>query len=203
MTCAPDLLDPPVHATYRAWSDRFLPGIKRIVGAQMRQTAPDDLDGTHATDLLMLDGRDVRGAARMRRRGHAGRVPYDFTLRSRSPGGGQTELAKWVNGAGDRLFYAHANARGDGFDLWWLIDLRAFGTALTRRASGYGLRHGTQFAWVDIRSVPTDPPLGVAAPRAVEAQSRALWRLGRRGPQLHSGKPPIGLHVMVSLSPYW
>lgn len=158
MTYTPDLFDPPTYETNRAWSDRFLPEIKRIVGAQILQTAPDDFDMRHATDLLMLDGRDMRVAARVRRPGYAGRFPYDFTLRSRSAGGGQTELAKIVNGKGDWLFYAHANARGDGFDLWWLIDLRAFRAALIRRPGGYGLRYGTQdnhdgtqFAWFDSR----------------------------------------------------
>ncbi|VDS10736.1 hypothetical protein PARHAE_03955 [Paracoccus haematequi] len=154
----------------RSWSDRFIPEIRRIVGAHLLQIAPDHLDMRQATDLLMLDGRDVRIAARVRRHGYAGRYPYDFTIRSRLPSGNQTELAKIVNGEGDWLFYGHANAAETGFDLWWLLDLRAFRAGLIRQASNSfpissGDRRnsdGTYFKWFDIRSFPDEPPLVLA-----------------------------------------
>ncbi|MDF3855726.1 hypothetical protein ACDP63_18970 [Paracoccus sp. P2] len=86
----------------------------------------------------MLDGRDMRIAARVQRHGYAGRYPCDLTIRSRRPSGNPTGLAKIVNGEGDWLFYGHANASGTGFDLWWLLDLRAFRAGLIRHASnGY------------------------------------------------------------------
>ena len=44
----------------RTWSDCYLPQIKSIVGAHLLATAPDNLDMKHATDLLMLDARDMR-----------------------------------------------------------------------------------------------------------------------------------------------
>lgn len=158
----------------RQWSDQFLPEIRRIVGAQLLQIAPDYLDQNRATDLMMLDGRDLRVAARVRRPGYASRYPYDFTLRSRVASGAMTELAKVVNGEGDWMFYGHASEDGRGIDLWWLIDLRAFRAALIRQAmNGHPLRcgdranaDGTWFKWFDIRSFPSNPPLVVASGRA-------------------------------------
>ena len=158
------------YTTNRTWSDRFLPEIKSIVGARLLQTAPDAIDWKQATDLLMLDGKDLRIAARVRRHGYASQYPFDFTIRSALPSGSPTELAKIVNGHGDWMFYGHANASNSGFDAWWLIDLRAFRAGLIRQAqNGYPIRHGsrtnpdgTRFKWFDIRSFPEEPRLVVA-----------------------------------------
>ena len=73
-------------------------------------------------------------------------------------------------GEGDWLFYGHSNAAQTGFDLWWLIDLRAFRAALIRQlGNGFPIRScekanwdGTWFKWLDIRSFPKVPPLVVA-----------------------------------------
>ncbi|MDQ7264070.1 hypothetical protein NM680_19960 [Paracoccus sp. PS-1] len=170
------------YSINRHWSDRFIPEIRRIVGAHLLRVAPDYLDTRHATDLLMLDGRDMRIAARVRRHGYAGRYPYDFTIRSRLPSGNPTELAKIVNGEGDWLFYGHANAAGTGFDLWWLLDLRAFRAGLIRHASnGYPISSGdrmntdgTCFKWFDIRSFPKEPPL-VLATSGLRSAAPSPW----------------------------
>ncbi|WP_343503595.1 hypothetical protein [Alloyangia pacifica] len=156
------------YAINRRWSDQYLPEVKRIVGAQLLQAAPDDLDMKHATDLLTLDARDMRIAARIRRPGFADRYPYEFTIRSSVPSGAETELAKIVNGYADWMFYGHAAPDGS-LASWWLIDLRAFRAALIRRAHGslssgeVWNRDGSSFRWFDIRSFPSQPPLVVAA----------------------------------------
>jgi hypothetical protein len=115
---------------------------------------------------------DMRIAARVRRPGYVDRYPYEFTIRSRAAWVGETELAKIINGKGDWLFYGHASASGRGFDLWWLIDLRAFRAALIRHGRGDGLRWGTQdnpdgtaFTWFDVRTFQRGPPLIVSSSR--------------------------------------
>ncbi|WP_297754653.1 hypothetical protein [uncultured Shimia sp.] len=152
----------------RRWSDQFIPDIKRIVGSHLLEAAPDPLDMKQATDLLMLDARDMRIAARVRRPGYAERYPHQFTIRSRVPSGAETELSKIVNGKGDWMFYGHASARQDGVEKWFLLDLNAFRAALIRQGP-QGLHwgnkrnpDGTVFTWFDVRSFPSDPPLVVA-----------------------------------------
>lgn len=71
-------MNAPTYQTNRAWSDRFLPQIKSIVGAQLLKAAPNALDMKQATDLIMLDGKDVRVAARVRRPGFAKAYPFQF-----------------------------------------------------------------------------------------------------------------------------
>ncbi|AXI48503.1 hypothetical protein C1J03_22400 [Sulfitobacter sp. SK012] len=79
---------------------------------------------------MMLEARDMRVAARIRRPGYAQRNPHQFTIRSAVASGRQTELSKIVNGNGDWMFYGHSNAAQTGLDAWWLIDLRAFRAGL-------------------------------------------------------------------------
>ncbi|KAA9010156.1 hypothetical protein [Histidinibacterium aquaticum] len=161
---------PDGYAFNRSWSDRFIPEIRRIVGAHLLDVAADPFDMHQATDLMVLDGRDLRIAARVRRPGYADRYPFQFTIRSQVPSGAETELAKIVNGAGDWLFYGHSDASERHIERWWLIDLRAFRAALIRQSAN-GLRiasgdksnpDGTRFKWFDIRSFPQEPPLVLA-----------------------------------------
>ena len=124
-----------------------------------------------ATDLMMLDARDMRVAARVRRPGYSQRYPFQFTIRSAVASGRQTELSKIVNGNGDWMFYGHSNADQSRLDAWWLIDLRAFRAGLIRnrlneRQIVMGDQRnpdGTRFKWFDVRSFPADPPLVVAS----------------------------------------
>ncbi len=154
----------------RSWSDRFLPEIKRLVGGHLLSSAPDHHDRHNATDLMMLDARDIRVAARVRRYGYAERYPNEFTIRCRIPSGGKTELSKIVEGKGDWMFYGHADAANTNIAAWWLIDLRAFRAALIRnQVNRTHLRYGkgqnpdgTGFVWFDLMSFPSEPPLIIA-----------------------------------------
>lgn len=158
------------YSANRHWSDQFLPEIKSIIGSHILQAAPALLDHFQATDLLMLDAKDMRIAARVRRYGYAARYPHQFTIRAKLPTGAETELSKIVNGYGDWMFYGHADPDGQAIVSWWLIDLRAFRAALIRhRTAGANLYmgdkrnpDGTCFKWFDIRSFPKEPPLVVA-----------------------------------------
>ncbi len=144
----------------RNWSDAFLPEIQCIVGRYLLDTAPDYHDMHKATDLMMLNAMDKRIAVRVRRYGNAHIYPYQFTIRAKVASGAKTELAKIVEGHGDWMFYGHANQVGDGFSLWWLLDLNAFRSALIRRDSlpircgDKAVGDGTSFKWFDIRSFP-------------------------------------------------
>ena len=155
----------------RRWSDQFLPDIRRIVGQHLLSIAPDELDWNQATDLLLLDAKDTRIAARVRRPGYADRFPHQFTIRAESRFGAETELSKIVNGKGDWMFYGHALPDGHGLASWFLLDLKAFRAGLIRQSqNGYPIRwgdkrnaDGTAFKWFDVRSFPSDPPLVVAS----------------------------------------
>ncbi len=159
------------YSVNRHWSDQFLPEIKSIIGNHILQAAPDPLDHFQATDLLMLDAKDMRIAARVRRHGYADRYPHQFTIRAKLPTGTETELSKIVNGHGDWMFYGHAGPDGQSILNWWLIDLRAFRAALIRHRTAGAFLHmgdkrnadGTCFKWFDIRSFPKEPPLVVAS----------------------------------------
>ncbi len=159
-----------VYVTNRSWSDQFIPDIRSIVGRHLLSVAPDHLDWHEATDLLMLDARDARVAARVRRPGFAHRYPHQFTIRAEAAYGGETELSKVVNGKGDLMFYGHAGASG-GLESWYFIDLYAFRAGLIRQATnGHRIRSGdkrnpdgTAFKWFDIRSFPPEPRLVVAS----------------------------------------
>ena len=161
---------PDTYRVNRSWSDRFLPDIRKAIGGHLLSLAPDPLDWHDATDLMMLEARDMRIAARVRRPGYATRYPHQFTLRSRLPSGAETELSKVVNGSGDWLFYGHSNAAETGLDAWSLIDLRAFRAGLIRQAANGHQIHsgdrrnadGTWFKWFDVRSFPAEPPIVIA-----------------------------------------
>lgn len=165
----------------RAWSDRFIPQIKTIIGPLLLEPSDLQRDAIEATDLMVLVARDMRIAARVRRHGFADRYPWEFTIRARRDSGAETELSKIVNGWGDWLFYGHAD-EGDGYvDRWMLVDLHAFRAGLIREAmNGTTIRCGTKpngdgtyFKWFDALSFPSRPPLLVATSHDVPNQEAA------------------------------
>ena len=167
----------------RRWSDRFLPHIKQIVGGYLLEAAPDPIDWHQATDLLMLDARDMRIAARVRRPGYATQYPHQFTIRSRLPSGAQTELSKIVNGKGDWLFYGHANASQTAIESWYLIDLNAFRAALIRQGAavadvgGYAIREAIREGAreIDVAMAGRDAMELEIAERFPDAEYRDTW----------------------------
>jgi hypothetical protein len=50
----------------RAWSDAFIPAIKKIVGPYLLEPSSFEIDAQQATDLIVLLARDLRIAARVR-----------------------------------------------------------------------------------------------------------------------------------------
>ncbi len=151
----------------RAWSDKFIPAIQQIVGPLLLTPAPFELDTKQATDLIVLNARDMRIAARVRKPGYT-RYGQEFTVRSKSQYGGTTELEKMVNGFGDWMFYGHSNSEETGFSLWSVINLNHWRASLIRDKSSIKMkkqqnRDGSQFCAFDIRSFPKHPPLLISS----------------------------------------
>jgi hypothetical protein len=96
------------YAERRAFSDQYLGEIKRIIGPLLLEPASLEMDQRQATDLLTLNARDLRIGARVRSSSYAEKYPYQFTIRSQSVGGAETELDKIRWGWCDWLFYGHA-----------------------------------------------------------------------------------------------
>lgn len=140
------------------------------MGGHLLETAPDPFDHFQATDLVFLDARDMRIAARVRRPGYANRLPHQFTIRSRVASEAETELSKIVNVKGDWMFYGRSDALQTRVESWFLIDLKAFRAGLIRNpAYGHNVvmgdqrnPDGTWFKWFDVRSFPAEPRLVVA-----------------------------------------
>jgi hypothetical protein len=161
----------------RQWSDRFIPAMKQIIGPHLLEPAPNEWDIGQATDLVVLQARNVCIAARVRRHGYADRYPYEFTVRSERDSGAATELRKVTDGWGDWMFYGHSGADGRGFDRWWLVDLRAFRAALIRdrnavRCTAKSNNDGTHFVAFDLRSFPPRPSILVASSHPLKSLER-------------------------------
>ena len=148
----------------RRWSDQYLPAIVQIIAPHLIQPAMFEYDVKQATDLMVLTGRDMRIAARVRRSSYAARYPYDFTIRSKHDNGAKTELAKMLEGWGDWMFYGHADQTEKGkLNRWMLIDLHKWRKKLLGEGYRGGWEHlaqsqsngdGTHFMAFDVRKMP-------------------------------------------------
>ena len=153
----------------RVWSDRFIPEICRIVGPLLLVPSSLEVDCHEAADLVVLRGRDMTLACRVRRPGFL-RYKGEFTIRAKRDSGAKTELEKITEGWGDWMFYAHASEEGVSFTCWHLLDLAAWRAHLIRDRRDrekikWGLTDngdGTHFAWFRIVSFVGDPPLVIA-----------------------------------------
>lgn len=166
----------------KAWSDRYLPLIKGIVGPRLLVDAPLEVDQKHATDLIVMRARDMMIAARIRRPGYADRYPFEFTIRSARDTGAKTELAKITEGFGDWMFYGHA-AEGHAAAIarWMLVDLHAWRAHMIRRTEGRlgaiakANGDGTYFTAFDVRRFPSEPQILVACSHPEEMRSDDLF----------------------------
>jgi hypothetical protein len=158
-----------------AWQEKYMDGVKHIVGPLLLETAPLEVDRKEATDLLVLMARDMRIGCRIRRDKYADRYPWDFTLRLSRDSGATTEAQKVRDGWGDWLFYGHA-AQNElaSISRWFVVDLHSFRTHVGRDNWRETLRwgkkrnaDGTWFIWFDLRSFPDDPPILVSSSHEV------------------------------------
>jgi hypothetical protein len=157
------------YAQDRAWSDRFIPEIKRIVGPYLLCESSFEVDTLQAADLVVMKAKNMTIACRIRRPGYAESYPNDFTIRSHRASGAETEFDKLVKGWGDWMFYGHAQDNDSNhIRRWMLIDLSSWRAHMIRRDRykfRYGdgdNRDGTHFYWFDSSSFPTEPALLIA-----------------------------------------
>jgi hypothetical protein len=158
------------YSTDRAYSDRFIPTIKQVVGPHLIVPADLKADIKQATDMTILTAKDMTVACRVRRPGYVDRYGWQFTMRSKRDSGAETELSKIVKGWADWMLYAFAQSDDpdDGFARWFLIDLKHWRCHLMRRTArplcgDRSNNDGTYFAWFDVRSFDPDPPILVAS----------------------------------------
>lgn len=163
----------------RKWSDIMIPQIKTIVGPCLLESASFENDAKQATDLIILNARDKRIAARVRRVGYAEKYPFEFTIRSHRETGSSTELEKIINGFGDWLFYGHADCN-DQINFWWLINLSAFRAALIRDRNFKQIKFhkkangdGTHFYAFDLRSFPKNPSILISSSHSLPLSEAA------------------------------
>lgn len=153
------------YNTDRAWSDRWIPSLRDIIGPHLLIPSTFEQDANQAADLVVLRARDMTIACRVRRPGYATKYPNEFTIRSKRDSGAKTELKKIVDGWGDWMFYGHEN--GAIISPWWLIDLHAFRAQLIRnrgtiRCGNSSNHDGTYFSWFDVTTFATEPRLLIA-----------------------------------------
>ena len=158
----------------RVWSDQFLPEVKQIVGPQLLEPADFKRDAMEATDLIVLQAKDMRIGVRIRRHKFLKTYPNQITIRYARESGATTEWEKICRGWGDWFFYGFAS-EGDKAPLarWYLISYDAlryhyFGYKpfLTH---GVGDNHdGTWFKWFDLTSFPPDPQIVIASSHPIK-----------------------------------
>tara|TARA_R100001377_G_C3121800_1_gene86187 strand:- start:29 stop:520 length:492 start_codon:yes stop_codon:yes gene_type:complete len=147
----------PDYKTDRIWSDKFIDAAKEIIGPHLLNVSSFEVDTKEAADFVVVMGKNVTIACRLRRPGYAEIYPWDFTIRTQRDTGVTTELSKIVDGWGDWLFYGHIEE--DKICRWLLVDLNKFRAILIRDKDSLGLKKtpngdGTYFVAVDVRKCP-------------------------------------------------
>lgn len=111
----------------KAWSDRFIPEIKSILGGLLIDVAEPADDSLRNTDLITLTMRGgLRIACRVRKHRYLATYADEFTLRCSVASGRETEIDKVLAGWGDYLFYGFANAEETALSTWVVGDLAVF-----------------------------------------------------------------------------
>jgi len=131
----------------KQWSDRFLPQIKRELGAFLIMEPTVDEDQMRNTDLIVLKMDSVRIACRIRKFSFYEQRQYrnEFTIRSGRPSGNDTELTKIIAGWGDFLFYGFSDADERELVAWRIISLTDFRLWFTRSiVANKGAMPGTE-----------------------------------------------------------
>lgn len=164
----------------KRWSDQYIPAICNIVGPYLLKPSDFKTDTQQNTDLIVLDARDMRIAARVRRKSkYFEKYKYEFTLRSKVKSCRQTELEKVINGLGDWLFYGFVDEDPTYIQDWWIISLSSFRAGLIRRSKINLIvdrktnGDGSEFYAFDLRSFPESPSIIIAGSQPLPIKSEA------------------------------
>lgn len=130
----------------RAWSDRYIPAIKQIVGPRLLSIASQEMDVQNATDLTVLLVQNKQIAARVRREGkYVARYGDEVTIRTQRETGAATELEKILAGFGHWLFYGFGRP-DNSIGRWHIIDLDMLRRIHAR--NGHIFEAGNKFGYV-------------------------------------------------------
>lgn len=105
------------------WAERYMPAVRRILQDHFNipfavRTGTPEEDRSYGTDVVLESSRGSFGV-RVRRTGYR-----DLTLRTRSRGGGLTEVDKWRCGDRPRFYFVGWVADvGDDFSRWVVLDV--------------------------------------------------------------------------------
>lgn len=164
------------YEAQRAWSDRFIPTMKKIIGPHLLESSPFEIDTQQAADLVVMRAKNLTVACRVRRHNYLASYGDQFTIRYAIDSGRQTEHSKIINGWADWMFYAFTfeNEYRLDFAKWTLIDLSAFRAHLILNHKRQHIKaekkwngDGSQLIAYRISSFQGDPQLVVAQSEGV------------------------------------
>ncbi|MCP4527497.1 MAG: hypothetical protein GY833_16510 [Aestuariibacter sp.] len=155
----------------RAWSDKFIPTIKEIIGPYLLTESSFEVDTQEATDLVVLGNKGLQVACRIRKAMYAERYPNEVTIRSQSAYGFQTELQKITLGFGDWMFYGFAEDDiTPKISRWCLLSLDSIRAQWiikrTQKKLSYEEKEnadGTKFAVFDLTKFSKEPNIFIAS----------------------------------------
>lgn len=95
-----------------------------LIGRSTVRSASIQIDRNEGTDFKIINANGKAVAYRTRRWEKAGHLsPFEFTIRTRSCGGGKTEYHKFCDGYADQMFYGVINKDKTDFATWILFRL--------------------------------------------------------------------------------
>ncbi|PTU30958.1 hypothetical protein [Stenotrophobium rhamnosiphilum] len=117
------------YKTDRAWGDLLIKEAVRLIAPHIIVVAPDIVDRSHASDLVVLDSARGGIAYRCRRTNSwSSRYQSQFTLRYWRASGAATEFKKIMDGYAAWMFYSWSD--GEHFTRWFLLDLNVLRATL-------------------------------------------------------------------------
>lgn len=161
-------------------SEQYISAVSEIIARNTSvfvTPASFEQDCFNGTDYVVTAAHQC-WAVRIRSSRYMRRYPWEFTVRSRVRGGGETELHKIRKGWGDRMLYAYAGEAPGELDAWRVLDLHAFRQQEKQDRALYPLvgdnHDGTGFLAFDVRRFLPDPRLVLETRNLPEIDARQV-----------------------------